>query len=440
MAKKQHLDDFLREKLAQLPNAPVAGFEKVQSKMAAKNHRGILVLMLIPLLISGLYWLGTLHESDFYPGSYPTESKSTTDEPDLVIDAQDTKIPMVQESEIAKAKEEEQESPVADRAENSVLTREQPAKQPVILAAAEKSDVQTKQVQPNDLEMVVLADAEIMESEAQFPEETWLQNENQPVMNMFIPASQQNRVDDEEMADAFSDMDVRETSAWSVTLNVYPNYTFRDFHIKQGYEDMVNERYEAIINESEKGGFAFNVGLDVRYHIGSNVFIGSGLGYIQMKVNGNYDFEIYSEPVINNLGAIEQLKSLAKPIQISRGIIQEYSFLQVPLHVSYQPWASKKVRLIMEGGFSFIRFLGADGTTIDYQTLAPKELKTETFNNNLASLDFKVGATYMVNDAIGVGLEPTLMYFSGSIYPDVHPVHVVPWSVGLNINLRMRLY
>lgn len=440
MAKKQHLDDFLREKLDQLPNAPVAGFEKVQSKMAAKNHKGILVLMLIPLLLSGLYWLGTLHESDLYPGSYPTESKSTTDEPDLVIDAQHAKIPVVQESEIAKTKEEVLESPVVDRAEIPVLTSEQPAKQPVLVATAEKQDVKTKQVQPNDIEMVALADIEIMESDAQFPEETWLKNENQPVMNMFIPASKQKTVDEEDMMDAFTDVDVRETSPWSVTLNVYPNYTFRDFHIKQGYEDMVNDRYEAIINESEKGGFAFNVGLDVRYHIGSNVFIGSGLGYIQMKVNGNYDFEIYGEPVINNLGAIEQLKSLAKPIQISRGIIQEYSFLQVPLHVSYQPWASKKVRLIVEGGFSFIRFLGADGTTIDYQTLAPKDLSTETFNKNLASLDFKVGATYMVNDAIGVGLEPSLMYFSGSIYPDVHPVHVVPWSVGLNINLRMRLY
>ena len=51
----------------------------------------------------------------------------------------------------------------------------------------------------------------------------------------------------------------------------------------------------------------------------------------------------------------------------------------------------------------------------------------------------KIGANYYVNERINIGFEPTLMYFTNTIYEDDYPFYVIPYSVGLNFNLQVKL-
>ena len=96
--------------------------------------------------------------------------------------------------------------------------------------------------------------------------------------------------------------------------------------------------------------------------------------------------------------------------------------------------------VLAEGGISYVRFLGADGTTIDYQTLVPVDVSRMSYNKNLASVDFKVGFSYFISNQVAFGLQPSLMYFTNSIYTEESALSVVPWSVGVNFNVTMRLY
>jgi hypothetical protein len=233
---------------------------------------------------------------------------------------------------------------------------------------------------------------------------------------------------------------------WEVTFNFYPNYTFREFKINPEYSDVVDPRYEEIITNSERGGFGFNAGIAVRYHLGKEIFIASGLGYIENKVNGAYNFDIYqafnpeeSENVAR-VGKTEDYTTIYTSVPVNKGIVQTFRYLQVPMHISYQPWVTNRLRLLVEGGFSYIKFINASGTTIDYKTLVPQDVADLDYVKNMGSFDFKVGFAYFISNQVAVGLEPSFLYFTQSIFKEDHPTYVVPWSVGVNFNVRMRLY
>ena len=469
MSKKQHLDDFLRNKLKQLPDAPVGNFEKVERRMATNNHRGILVLLLIPFLISGLYWMGYFTEKDIYlppnyiakpidkasqePGELEVELPTSKEALNLEIATEQTPIMAIEESENATpskqtgfAKNSETSSQNGKANTLSAGVNPQPKTIAVVTTKPAPTAQKTKGLAGQQAVLTTETETtDFINKEGNAAEislaERFTESPNVPkTPSEFVLQTQADAGYAFAEEDDYFGEDVRETGNWSVTVNVYPNYTFREFKLNPNAEYLVNNRYEDIINESEIGGFAFNAGMDVRYHLGNNLFLGTGLGFIQTKINGSYNFQVDREPVFDDNGNIYMYALFLEPVDVNQGIIQTYRFLQLPLHVSYQPWASEKLRLIVEGGFSYIHFLNADGKTIDHQSLFVKDLSTMRFNRNMASMDFKVGVTYYPTPSVAFGVEPTLMYFNSSIYEEESPLYVVPWSVGVNLNLRIRLY
>ncbi len=458
MNRKQNLDDFLREMMDSLPNSTGGGFEHVEKRMKAKNQKGILLLFLVPFLFTGLYWMVNFTEQDLVVPSNKEmlQSQETYPQQNVVLENER------EEKEVSPSLDLKQKANYSSHQKESSLRKNTASSQSqykkttnvVVVANSETSKktepepiVLEKELSKIEGQEFTWADDELYEEDVVIEEPINTQKSNQNGLKNdyvlavppFNPAAE-DELSKENEFDQFPEPDVRETSNWSVTLNFYPNYTFREFKINNRYRSQVNERYEDIINTSEKGGFAVNVGVDVRYHLGDNLFLGTGLSFIQTKITGAYEFEVPDEPVFDEAGNIYMYAQFIEPYKINEGIIQTYRFAQIPLHVSYQPWASKKVRLIIEGGFSYIRFLSADGTTIDHQTLLPRKLENMEYNKNLASLDFKVGMTYYVTPDLAFGLEPTLMYFNSSIYKENSPVYVVPWSVGVNFNFRLKLF
>ena len=242
------------------------------------------------------------------------------------------------------------------------------------------------------------------------------------------------------VADVEPEEGLFEDEKFSVTIGVYPNYTFRDLKIRGSDENKVHKEYMGIINSSEKGGMAFNVGAELKYKIGQDLFLGSGINYIQTKITGTFDFEITEDPIIDpSTQNIIGYSPAPEGTFVNTGILNSYSYLQIPLVLSYQPWINKKLRMVVEGGTSYLRFLNAEGTTIDYQNLRPIDLHYLDYNKNLFTVNFKIGVNYYLNPQFALGVEPTFMYFSNSIYADDYPIYMVPWSIGVNFNLKIRL-
>lgn len=232
----------------------------------------------------------------------------------------------------------------------------------------------------------------------------------------------------------------QEKNPWSVSLNVYPNFTFRKFVLDEDKANLLHTDFADAVQAAESGGFSLNLGLEVSKRIGAVTYLNTGVEYISYKTEVLYNFTNFREAIINkNNGFIDgyTLKDKAERISFSDKNI--YHYVNFPLSISYQPWASDHVRLNIEAGGSFLYFVTANGQTLDYQTLDVIDLSERDFKNSIGSLSFKVGVNYYVSQRLNVGFEPTLMYFTNTIYNDDYPFYVIPYSVGMNFNLQVKL-
>jgi len=194
------------------------------------------------------------------------------------------------------------------------------------------------------------------------------------------------------------------------------------------------------MEESERSGFTLNIGLEVSKRIGRITYLNSGIEYISTKTETNFDFNKFRDAIIDPVtGKILSYKYRAVPERITLNQYNQYHYLNVPLSISYQPWASDHMRVNIEGGGSFMYFMKAKGKTIDYKTLDIIDLSDREYKKYMGAFFMKVGLQYYVSPAINFGFEPTLMYFTNSIYSEDYPFYVIPYSMGLNLNLQVKL-
>lgn len=229
-------------------------------------------------------------------------------------------------------------------------------------------------------------------------------------------------------------------NAWSYSINMYPNYTFRKFELDEDKGNLLHADFADAVQAAESGGLSLNLGFEVNRRIGAVTYFNTGIEYISYKTEVLYNFTNFRDPIINkHNGFIDgyTLKSEAEKVNFSDKNI--YHYVNLPFSISYQPWASDHVRLNIEAGASFLYFMAANGQTLDYKTLDIVDLSERDFRNSMGSFSMKIGANYYVNERINIGFEPTLMYFTNTIYEDDYPFYVIPYSVGLNFNLQVKL-
>jgi len=363
--KDKEFDNFLREKLNELSAANTGGFAAFeQHTQAAKRKKAALILAALLFLFGGFFilnqWVNNqqnIAQPEIAVPKLPAntnidavdaqikadEPTANTSNPNVAI--QQEKAPLTSSSLNSNKSVPASKKYAKNGLETAVLTQKDANQQTNIYAdVVEINHAQNSIVAPEHSEQTTTnTQVYVANNTVDIFDETPTQPE---------PTAYQN--------------DVRETDKWSVTASVYPNFTFRELSINNAKATQVHQDYMDVINASERGGIAFNAGVDVRYHLGNNLFIGSGLAYIQTKITGNYAFDITNSPIIDGNGNITGYTALGEPITIDRGIIQTYQYVQLPLHISYQPWVADRVRLTIEGGISYIRLINASGTTIDH--------------------------------------------------------------------------
>lgn len=86
-----------------------------------------------------------------------------------------------------------------------------------------------------------------------------------------------------------------------------------------------------------------------------------------------------------------------------------------------------------------LMFMQATGKGLHYQTLTEIDVAEHYYQNFVPSLDFKIGVNYYLSPKLSLGAEPTLMYFLNSMYATDFPLYALPYNVGVNLNLRLKL-
>lgn len=233
---------------------------------------------------------------------------------------------------------------------------------------------------------------------------------------------------------------LQESSPWSYSLNVYPNFTFRKFKVDEDKRNLLHRDFIDAVEVSEKGGFSLNVGLEISRRIGAIVYLNTGVEYISYNTNARFNFSHFREANINGVtGEIESYTLKGEPEQITFSDNNAYHYLNFPLSISYKPWASDHIRLNIETGASLLYFMSASGKSLNYKTLDIIDLSERDYNKYIASFSVKVGANYFVSPKINLAFEPTLVYFTNTIYSEDYPFYVIPYSVGLNLKLQVKL-
>jgi len=233
---------------------------------------------------------------------------------------------------------------------------------------------------------------------------------------------------------------LQSTNPWSWSVNVYPNFSFRKLRIDRDKIDFLHRDFVDAMETAERTGFSYNVGLEISKRIGAITYLNTGVEYISYKTDAQFNFSNFREENIHpETGKIIGYTLKENPEQILLADENVYHYINIPLTISYQPWASTHVRLNIEAGGSLLYFAEANGKTLDYKTLEFTDLSQQEYRSYIGSFCFKMGANYYVSRVVNIGFEPTLVYFTNTIYTDDYPFNVIPYSVGLNFNLQIKL-
>jgi hypothetical protein len=232
---------------------------------------------------------------------------------------------------------------------------------------------------------------------------------------------------------------LQEKKDWSYSLNIYPNFAFRELKIDRRKRALLHSDFIDAMLESERSGMNLNLGFELSKRVGPITYFNTGIEYINNSFNAQFDFLNFREANFDQRGEIIDYTLLRDPKRITFSNVNSFHYLNIPASISYQPWANDHLRINLEFGFSLLYFLRADGETIDYRTLDIVDLADRDYRKYMGSSSLKIGVQYYVSPNMNIGLEPTFMYFSNSIYTEDHPFEVIPYSVGLNLNLQMKL-
>ena len=233
---------------------------------------------------------------------------------------------------------------------------------------------------------------------------------------------------------------LQEVNPWSYSIKVYPNFTYRKFVVAPNKMQYIHRDFVDQVEISETGGFSLNVGFEASKRIGLITYLNAGVEYISYKTEANFDFTNYRDAVINSAtGEIQSYHLRSEPEQVVISDVNRYHYLNFPVSIAYKPWATDHVRMNIEAGASYMYFVTASGKSIDYQTLEIIDISERDYRNSMASVFMKLGVNYHVSSKFSLGFEPTVVYFTNTIYTEEYPFEVIPYSVGVNFKLQMKL-
>lgn len=426
----KHIENFIREKLAFLEQPEVSDWQAFERKLArALFFRRLKIYTSLSVLVAAMAWLSWSENSPL--PWLVTESNRNL--PASTLDREAHKIfTLHAPPSPKKTKVPERKSIPAKIA----MTMVNPVATEKILplpARDEVSTVNSLNHEPN-IQRFTTQPAQLRKPFA------GLTNRFLPDAESFLELRTPGYSTEPEPSTEPYISPLQEKNPWSYTINVYPNFTFRRFKVDPNKTAYLHSDFVDEMQDNHRSGFSLNIGLEVSRRIGNLTYVNTGIEYITTSYETNFDFVNFRDAILDpETGEITgyEMKDRTENVKFSGE--NQYHYLNFPLSISYQPWANKHLRLNLEAGASIMYFMRAEGTTIDYRTLDQIDLSSQDYRNTIGSFSLKIGAQYFVTPKVNIGFEPTLMYFTNTIYAENYPFEVIPYSVGLNFNLQVKL-
>lgn len=216
------------------------------------------------------------------------------------------------------------------------------------------------------------------------------------------------------------------------TYNI-PNFQYHADPLK------THKEFNDAVSDGTSPGIGFDVGAELRFRLLKNLKIGGGIGYRDIVVENQYEYEINEVPVINvPTGEIVGYLTLPESEKVSIKSSSSYQYLNIPISFYYEKPLAPRWMLTGE----MIHYLGIlvnnSSTGIDPQRLQPSEQSEDSFNKTIASYQLRLGLQYHINPNLSIALEPSYR----SYYRDVFNRDEVSWKprdISLNLSAIIRL-
>ena len=162
--------------------------------------------------------------------------------------------------------------------------------------------------------------------------------------------------------------------------------------------------------------------------------------YDKFSTGGKYDFYNNKIPVIDSLtGIIKGYITVKDTVGVHFTIKNNYNFLEIPLILNYYIPLGNKWKFNIKAGASMHYLMSSTGKTISADELLLKDVSSYSYNSINWGLILGIGCNYRLTDKISIGLEPTYKQFLSSIMSKDEMTGLKPWSVGVNVNVLIKL-
>ncbi|MBC7486165.1 MAG: outer membrane beta-barrel protein [Cytophagaceae bacterium] len=186
-------------------------------------------------------------------------------------------------------------------------------------------------------------------------------------------------------------------------------------------------------NRNDKNSIGYSAGIAVNYKLNDRFQTSAGILYtvFSEQYNFNYTLKTFDYVYLDSSWQYVEKDSISRDIKSK----DQYSFLSIPLQLSYTFLAKQKIRLSATAGIrSNILLKG-----VTYLANANKSdvLELKSFNSISFSYLFALEASYKLNVHTALLLQPTFVYAASSIHNKTSGLIQKPYGVGLTIGLRV---
>lgn len=186
-------------------------------------------------------------------------------------------------------------------------------------------------------------------------------------------------------------------------------------------------------NKNDRSSFGYSVGLMLNYKLNDRFHISTGIVYNTFSEQYNFKYNlkrsqlVYIDSTWQNI----EVDSINRDIKTK----DQYSFISIPLQVSYTFLLKEKIKLSVTAGIrSNVLIKG-----VTYLPNAAKTNVVETksgFNSISFTYLLALEAAYKLGEHTDLLLQPAFLYGASSIHNKASGISQKPYGVGITVGLR----
>ena len=248
---------------------------------------------------------------------------------------------------------------------------------------------------------------------------------------------------------------VPKTGKWYLGVSFSPMLCYRNFGYDaqnvSGVAVNGNHRYiygltESERNQSDKAISSFNVGIDIGRRVSERLSIYTGIYYsnygeqIQVSEVQKSDPNLQQSSFMNKEPMYENHSAENKDQSIP--YINRYSYIEVPIGISYNLLTKDKFKISLDGGINLQKLDNVNAMIYDFETdyyywITEKE---EIFRIYGIGVTSGLTLSQHVGERLEMFLNPQFRYNLNSTFKEPYPVNQNQYSTGLRIGLKRHLF